>query len=216
MNFTVPAYAESIPENSASDVPAGWSTNGERGPAVVTTSVGPNPNRLAAFSQPKVYVCPSAWRAKPMNEFKDYALAYDNNPAGENCCPERRPVGSRGPFTGMGWVNSEIRMADVIDGTSSTCMIVEKAHVGNQSWCSDGKGCNQFFWVHHQSQGFVYATRPPNSTLGNSRAALSLHPGGLNASFVDGHVSFIKNSIDMATYRAMFSRAGGEVISGDY
>src|SRR5262249_9248129 len=74
----------------------------------------------------------------------------------------------------------------------------------------------QAFWVHHQSQGFVYGSRPPNDTLPNTRAAGSAHPQGLNAAFADGHVQFIKNSIDYTTYRALYTRARGEVVGHYY
>ena len=43
----------------------------------------------------------------------------------------------------------------------------------------------------------------------------SLHPGGVNFAKADGSVSFIKNSIGLQTYRALGTRAGGEVISSD-
>jgi prepilin-type N-terminal cleavage/methylation domain-containing protein/prepilin-type processing-associated H-X9-DG protein len=208
INFNVPAYSDNLHENNSSDSPAGWApASRERGPA------GNTANQLASRSQPKLFVCPSTPRVKPENTFKDYAVAYDNNAAGENCCPERRPSGSRGDFTGMGWINSQIKMTDVSDGTSNTVMVIEKAHNVNQSWCPDRLGCNPFFFVSHQSQGFVYATQPPNSTLPNSRAAYSWHTGGLNAVFVDGHVQFIPNSVSMVTYRAWFSRASGEVVA---
>src|SRR5262249_45179758 len=186
--------------------------NDERGPGQPTWQGQPNPNILASKSMPKIFVCPSARRVKPENQFKDYALAYDNNPAGENCCPDRRAQGgTRGTYIGTGRVNSKLRIADVTDGTSDTILVIEKADASNNSWCSEGMGCNQFFWVHHQSQGLVYATRPPNDTLPNTRSAQSFHQQGMNASFVDGHVTWISNNIDMRTYRALFSRAGGEV-----
>ncbi len=214
INFQVPAYSDSVPEDHLLST---WAPpNDERGPAVNPLPArfggGPNPNIAASRKQPKIFICPSVARVKPTNTFKDYALAYDNNPAGENCCPERRPIGSRGPYTGMGWVNSELSIRDIWDGTSNTFLIMEKAHDINASWCSKNMGCNQFFWVHHQSQGFVYGTRPPNDTLPNTRAAGGPHPRGLNASFADGHVSFISNGIAMTTYRALFSRKGKEVI----
>ncbi len=213
IDFTVPAYSDTIPEDPALSSWVG--PDGERGPAVTTVGGNPNPNIAASRLVPQVYICPAVTPVKS-SFFKDYALAYDGNPKGENCCPERRPIGSRGPFTGMGWINSELRMASVTDGTSSTFLIMEKAHNTNHSWCSKNMGCNQFFWVHHQSQGFVYGTQPPNSTLPNTRSAAGPHIGGLNASFVDGHVSFIQNGIDMRTYQAMFTRAAGDVVSGDF
>ncbi|MHC5542189.1 H-X9-DG-CTERM domain-containing protein, partial [Singulisphaera rosea] len=44
---------------------------------------------------------------------------------------------------------------------------------------------------------------------------VSLHPGGANFLFADGSVHFLKTSISMATYCALGSRNGGEVISAD-
>jgi prepilin-type processing-associated H-X9-DG protein len=44
----------------------------------------------------------------------------------------------------------------------------------------------------------------------------SRHPGGVNFLFADGHVGFLKTSMNYATFRALATRAGGEVISGDY
>jgi len=43
----------------------------------------------------------------------------------------------------------------------------------------------------------------------------SLHPGGLNMSMADGSVRFIKSSIGLQTWRALATRAGGEVVSSD-
>ena len=46
-------------------------------------------------------------------------------------------------------------------------------------------------------------------------AARSYHSGGVNVAFCDGSVRFIKDSISLPTWRALGSRAGGEVISAD-
>jgi len=43
----------------------------------------------------------------------------------------------------------------------------------------------------------------------------SQHPGGGNFAFGDGSVRYIKDSISIPTYRALSTRAGGEVISAD-
>jgi prepilin-type N-terminal cleavage/methylation domain-containing protein/prepilin-type processing-associated H-X9-DG protein len=43
----------------------------------------------------------------------------------------------------------------------------------------------------------------------------SLHPGGLNFSFADGSVRFIKSTISPNTYRALGTRNLGEVVSSD-
>ncbi|HID21669.1 MAG TPA: DUF1559 domain-containing protein, partial [Planctomycetaceae bacterium] len=44
-------------------------------------------------------------------------------------------------------------------------------------------------------------------------AARSHHPGGVNAALADGSVRFVSNGIDRRTWRAMATRAGGEVLS---
>jgi prepilin-type processing-associated H-X9-DG protein len=86
----------------------------------------------------------------------------------------------------------------------------------NQSWCAQGQGCNEFFWVHHQSQGFVTTAEPPNYADPNSRASEGPHTGGVMASYVDGHVNFVSNNISfLTTYMALGTRNGGEVLGPD-
>jgi prepilin-type N-terminal cleavage/methylation domain-containing protein/prepilin-type processing-associated H-X9-DG protein len=46
-------------------------------------------------------------------------------------------------------------------------------------------------------------------------AARSLHPGGVNTLFCDGHVQFAKNSVSLTAWRALSTRIGNEVISAD-
>ena len=43
----------------------------------------------------------------------------------------------------------------------------------------------------------------------------SLHAGGANFAMADGSVKFIKNSINVSTYRSLATRAMGEVLSAD-
>jgi prepilin-type processing-associated H-X9-DG protein len=43
----------------------------------------------------------------------------------------------------------------------------------------------------------------------------SYHPGGVNALFADGGVHFVKNSINVQTWRALGTVGGGEVVSAD-
>ncbi len=45
--------------------------------------------------------------------------------------------------------------------------------------------------------------------------AQSFHPGGVNVSFLDGSVKFIKDSISLTTWGALATKAGGEIISAD-
>ena len=43
----------------------------------------------------------------------------------------------------------------------------------------------------------------------------SRHPGGVNVMMGDGSVKFVKSTVSVATWRALGTRAGGEVISSD-
>ena len=56
-------------------------------------------------------------------------------------------------------------------------------------------------------------------TINNPKAHVedywSRHPGGANMLFADGSVHFLKASISPIPWRAMATRASGEVISGD-
>ena len=66
-----------------------------------------------------------------------------------------------------------------------------------------------------------YHVSPPNTRscmfppLRVSTTANSRHPGGVNTAMADGSVRFIKSSIGVVTWRALGTRSGGEVISGD-
>jgi prepilin-type N-terminal cleavage/methylation domain-containing protein/prepilin-type processing-associated H-X9-DG protein len=62
---------------------------------------------------------------------------------------------------------------------------------------------------------YVAATE---SNLGDTYAAVtsrSYHPGGVNVLLMDGSVRFVRNSIPVASWRALGTRAGGETV-GDY
>ena len=48
----------------------------------------------------------------------------------------------------------------------------------------------------------------------NTSSFRSAHPGGLNFSLADASVHFIDAATDMAIYRALATRAGGETVSG--
>jgi len=54
----------------------------------------------------------------------------------------------------------------------------------------------------------------PDVTSGSGKvtAARSRHPGGVNACFADGHLSFIGDSIDVKVWRALWTRAGKELV----
>jgi len=66
---------------------------------------------------------------------------------------------------------------------------------------------------------YPYQNNPPciapTTTLPRVNAARSRHAGGVNVGMGDGSVKFIKNTINIATWRALSSTHGNEVISSD-
>ena len=68
---------------------------------------------------------------------------------------------------------------------------------------------------------FLEVTPPNSRSCGffiSLRAVMppsSRHPGGVNTLFGDGSVKFIKDSVNLQTWRALGTRAGGEVVSSD-
>jgi hypothetical protein len=203
MDLNVPAYAEIIPENGSS----GTGPLQNRGPA------GNTANRAASFSMPSTFVCPSAHRV-PRSDLRDGSPQtqkdYSMSAGPHSCCPERTQANQ----VGMGFVGSKLTLDDVLDGTSNTLYFIEHAHFGNHSWTEYDAGSNQFFWVHHTSQGYVNTNFPPNPTLTsfNARGAHSDHPNGIQAAMVDGHLRWVSDHISLTVFNAMGTRKGGEAL----
>ncbi len=200
INFNVPAYADNIYEDLS-----GTGKPVQRGPA------GNVANKFAANNTPPVFICPSAVRGSTdpgATQQKDYGV----NGGVSACCPERTAANMNGVF----WVNSQVRLTGITDGTSNTFMLLEEADWFDHSWLPDSYGSNQFIFVHHPSQGYVQAYNQPNSDAWNNRAAMSYHTGGVQVTMADGHVGFVQNSIAVSVYRALFTRSGGEPVSPDF
>jgi prepilin-type N-terminal cleavage/methylation domain-containing protein/prepilin-type processing-associated H-X9-DG protein len=123
-------------------------------------------------------------------------------------------------------------IASVTDGTSNTIIVGEvlpSNAADSNFWMFNGAYAGTTVPLGFNSNTIVpVAGGPCSSSTWQSASApvgcrfgasakgfISRHPGGSNFAFADGSVRFLKNSINMQTYCALGSRAGGEVVSSD-
>lgn len=112
-------------------------------------------------------------------------------------------------------------IASVTDGLSNTILVGEALpaeDANNEFWTATSAGSGTTLPIN-------LSTKNPTGGFGTSdftsrisyaaRGFKSRHPGGANFLFADGSVKFLKASIGKATYAALGSRNGGEVISAD-
>jgi len=121
-------------------------------------------------------------------------------------------------------------IASITDGTSNTILageVMPSADADNNFWFFNGAYAGTTVPLGWNAN--TYPAAAPNclmqwqsSTAPNgcrysaaAKGFVSLHPGGSNFAFGDGSVRFLKNSINLVTYCALGSRAGGEVVSSD-
>jgi prepilin-type processing-associated H-X9-DG protein len=127
---------------------------------------------------------------------------------------------------GVFFRNSSIGIRDITDGTSQTLLSGERS----QKWCVASwvgavTGAQLFppagspaVPLVENASGMVLGHTfegPPNAPGIEANCFSSLHPGGANFVFADGHVQFISTSMDRSTFKALSTRAGSEKI-GDF
>jgi prepilin-type N-terminal cleavage/methylation domain-containing protein/prepilin-type processing-associated H-X9-DG protein len=79
--------------------------------------------------------------------------------------------------------------------------------------CGQGGGYSHITMPNKKS--CLFSTETTTHSWYTMIGASSNHPGGVNAAFLDGSVKFLKDSISPTTWRALATKAGGEVISAD-
>lgn len=126
-------------------------------------------------------------------------------------------------------------LAVITDGTNSTLMFAEVLQGRSNdlrgfTWWGGASGIVTYLAPNSSSPdvitgGICVSTtanpRMPCTTSTTAiaprmMAARSLHTGGVQAAFCDGHVSFISDTIDYINWNALGSAAGGEVVSTEY
>ena len=136
---------------------------------------------------------------------------------------------------GIFYMNSAVRIADIVDGASTTLLFGERYHrdvdydlnagtftkmAGWGYWCpsSGAPGMGDVTLGTMIPINYRHPTGVAvNATYEERRitAMGSGHSGGCNVALADGSTRFVSESVDNTTLRALSTRAGGETI-GSY
>jgi prepilin-type N-terminal cleavage/methylation domain-containing protein/prepilin-type processing-associated H-X9-DG protein len=130
-------------------------------------------------------------------------------------------------WNGVLYPNSRVRLTDITDGTSQTLAASERLQRhGQVTWAGAVPGAavsaaEEEMWLDDNvamTIGYAGEANKPGEVAGlwASVHHTSAHGVGANFLFCDGHVKFLTPSIDFATFKALATRAGGEVVSADY
>jgi prepilin-type processing-associated H-X9-DG protein len=128
--------------------------------------------------------------------------------------------------------NSTTRLADILDGTSTTIVIVEcgaRPLVYRRRRAEPGQTNDQGIgWADSEGPFSLNGARPDGSAEGcgptdgctaamnakNDNEPYSFHPGGGNFLFADAHVAFVQESVDLPVFAALCTMRAGEVAGG--
>jgi prepilin-type N-terminal cleavage/methylation domain-containing protein/prepilin-type processing-associated H-X9-DG protein len=134
---------------------------------------------------------------------------------------------------GMFWINSSVKMRDVLDGTSNTLFFGERAHY-DPHWLNGNTNINNvggWAWANYSAtQDYILGARapvnylipagqpdPPPFAYQDPRMSAfgSMHSGGANFALVDGSVRFLSltNNTDLPLLQALATRSGGEAVT---
>jgi prepilin-type processing-associated H-X9-DG protein/prepilin-type N-terminal cleavage/methylation domain-containing protein len=130
---------------------------------------------------------------------------------------------------GIFFRDSNIGIPNITDGTTQTIAAGERADaLGMATWVGsvtgtslfpstdDGVGAPRLEFAPGMILGHAGGNVGPGNPRGEVNQFYSQHPGGVNFLFADGHVAFLKTTMNYQVFRALATRAGGEAISGDY
>jgi prepilin-type N-terminal cleavage/methylation domain-containing protein/prepilin-type processing-associated H-X9-DG protein len=193
-------------------------------------------NAAARVSPVAIYLCPSESARRTFTACQEGANGMPGAPICDVAAANyvgmssSEDVGDNDlDWNGVLYPNSRVRFADITDGLSQTFAVSERSQRhGEVTWTgavpraqtvpTDPNVGGQSDSNTAMTLGYVGAATNPGEVGGVWASAYhtSSHGIGSNFLFCDGHVKFLSSSIDFATFKALATRAGGEVIHADY
>lgn len=163
-----------------------------------------------------MFLCPTAkppyWRKTtdlPSSSPFQFARSHYSALNGERGL--RSPTATNTPERGVMILETNISLADVTDGAGQTIMIAEAPEGMHSLWASVRNVFDQSGPINAR------ATFAPQYVFFDYGQEMnSYHIGGAHALFADGAVRFLGERLDVKTLAAMCSRAGADLIDGDF
>jgi len=165
--------------------------------SVLVCPSDPNGERRLNDGDPNAYLCGNLY---PSN----YLGVSGDTEAGGGC-------GNILNGNGMIYSLSAVRLTDALDGTSHTLLVGERGIPQDLVWgwtICGGSACDQYIST---SRGLSPGADAPYTT-GIIERFWSWHVEGAQFVMADASVQFLSYNIDLATYKALSTRKGGEVI----
>jgi prepilin-type processing-associated H-X9-DG protein len=172
------------------------------------------PNRAMTYS---------SWSTDRQGACTDYSPTQEVDPV----LAQMGLIDAVGMYQGVLSRNFMTRPSDILDGTSNTTLMAEDAGRPRQ-WRAGRPGPDQTVgggpWTGPSNQLIIQGstadgtTRPGPCPMNctNNLEIYSVHPGGANALFADGAVHFLSAGMSIRVLARLVTRAGGEIVSGNY
>lgn len=190
------------------------------------------PNNNVTSLPVKIYICPTMQKPPAPStayttHYASYGACIGSNDAWIAPAPDNGAIVRSNATGSTTIVSTGTRFADMTDGTSSTLMVGEmgfqlkdylftsgtytgSVRGGNTSWAFGYAG-----YSFGSTKIMMNTIAPPTPVTDRLQTFRSYHVQGGNFLLCDGSVTFLRNSINPDTYRALGTREGGEVI-GDW
>jgi prepilin-type N-terminal cleavage/methylation domain-containing protein/prepilin-type processing-associated H-X9-DG protein len=190
-------------------------------------NLGPYPTATASQVIPTA-VCPADYLPRPPVDQNDMTsnprhwglVSYGGNAGVRSTADQTKD--------GVFFEASQVRLADVTDGTSHTLLLGERNHWDPiyDRLCPNDQLVTNSWWAYAGTADVLlsaavplnYQAPPSATTCADVKADRlcafgSRHPGGANFALVDGSVHFLPDTIPLSTLQGLSTRASGEWIA---